>query len=358
MVSPTIYFDRVTMTVTTHRPTSSKKAREALFETILGIPSTAEFAAAAERFATYGEPTLIGPPARAFLHELVKVCNAKAVLEIGTYFAGTTRVLAEAVCGIGGVVITIDASGDRAPIVEEIVAAWPEEIRAATTFVPHLSSMFFEMFERTRSFKFELLFVDGDHSYRGALFDLLNCANYAQPNAVIVIDDYDLPPVFSATQDFLALNPQWRELSGSYDRDVASDPFAGMRSSVDGLPFLVLIGPPAASVGDRPINVSLGELADNDLQGVTVPLAGDHGEGRLHAKFVISSVTTQAMRSSSAATYATVSGGDAVVTIRLDPPLAPPFVDGATNNCDLSLVWESAAGDLLDLAGDPELITG
>ncbi len=192
---------------------------------------------------------------------MVKACDAKAALEIGTYFAGTTRVLAEAACYIGAVVVTIDASGDRAPIVEKIVATWPEELRDLTTFVPHLSSMFFEMFERTRSFKFEVLFVDRDHSYRGALFDLINCANYAQPNAVIVVDDYDLPPVFSAAQDFLALNPEWRELSGAYDQAISSDPFTGMRPSVDGLPFLVLIGPSAASVGVRPTNFSLGELA-------------------------------------------------------------------------------------------------
>jgi hypothetical protein len=217
--------------------------------------------------------------------------------------------------------------------------------------------MFFEMLERTRSFKFEVLFVDGDHSYRGALFDLSNCANYAQPNAVIVVDDYDLPPVFSAAQDFLALNPRWRELSGAYDQAIGGDPFTGMRPSVDGLPFLVLIGPSAVSVGVRPTNFSLGELAQDRVYGVTVPITEDSGPGRLHAKFVISSVTTEAMRSSSAVTCANISGGEAVVAIRLDQPLAPTFTDAATNNCDISLVWESAENGLLELAGDPELIT-
>lgn len=172
-----------------------------------------------------------------------------------------------------------------------------------------------------------------------------------------MVDDYDLPPVFSAAQDFLALNPEWRELSGAYDQAISSDPFTGMRSSADGLPFLVLIGPSAASVGVRPTNFSLGELAQDRVYGVTVPIADGSGRGRLHAKFVIDSVTTEAMRSSSAATFASVNGGEAVVTIKLDQPLAPTFVDAATNNCDISLVWESDENGLLELAGDPELIT-
>ena len=331
--------------------------RETLSELILSIPSTPDFDAAAERFAGYAEPTLIGPPARAFLHELVKVRDARAVLEIGTYFAGTTRVLAEAARDIGAVVVTIDASGDRALIVREIVDAWPEDIRSVTTFVPHLSSMFFEMFERTSSFKFEILFVDGDHSYRGALFDLINCANYAQPNAIIVIDDFDLPPVFSAAQDFLAHNPAWRELSGAYDRDVRGDPFAGMRPSVQGLPFLVLMGPAAESVGSRPSNFSLGEFAQDRIEGATVPVSPSHSAGRLHAKFVINSVTTDAMRSSSTSTAIAVGDGGELVAIVLDPPLAPTFTDGATNTCDLSLVWEGNDDDLLELAGAPEMIT-
>ena len=330
--------------------------REQLANAIRAIPSTSDFASAAERFANYPEPTLIGPTPRAFLHELVKACGARAVLEIGTYFAGTTRVLAEAATETGGVVISIDASGDRASTVEKIINLWSEETRAATTFVPHLSSMFFEMFERTGSFKFDMFLVDGDHSYRGALFDLISCAHYAQPNAVIVVDDFNLPPVFSATQDFLALNPAWIELSGTFDRQVGSDPFAGMRPSLEGFPFLVLIGPPAISIGRRPANFALGRLSQDHLYGAAVEIGGNHSGGRLHANFVIHSVTTEAMRSSAATGFAAIEESAEAAEVKLDPPLAPTFTDGATNNCDVSLVWESDTGGLLELAGEPELL--
>ena len=326
-------------------------------ETIQKIPSTKDFEETAERFAAYPEPTLIGPAARAFLHELVKVCGAKAVLEIGTYFGGTTRALAEAAGEVGGVLITIDASGDREATVKKIIALWPDELQALTTFVPHLSSMFFEMFERTGSFKFDVLFVDGDHSYRGALFDLVSCAHYAQPNAVIVVDDFNLPPVFAATRDFLVLNPAWRELSGAFDSGIAGDPFGGMRASLDGLPFLVLTGPSAISIGRRPTNFDLGPLDQAPIRGAVVRTSGDHGAGRLYANFLISSITSEAMRSSSANTFVEIAEEGGVAEIRLDPPLAPSLSDGAANSCALSLVWETPEGRLLELAGEPELLS-
>ncbi len=37
--------------------------------------------------------------------------------------------------------------------------------------------------------KFDFLFVDGDHSYDGALKDLMDCRDLASPNAVLAFDD-------------------------------------------------------------------------------------------------------------------------------------------------------------------------
>jgi predicted O-methyltransferase YrrM len=45
------------------------------------------------------------------------------------------------------------------------------------------------MFAKYSNIKFDVLFIDGNHEYDGALGDLLNCAQLAAPNAFVVFDD-------------------------------------------------------------------------------------------------------------------------------------------------------------------------
>ena len=44
-------------------------------------------------------------------------------------------------------------------------------------------------FKKNTNMKFDVLFIDGDHSYEGALNDLINCIDLAAPNATIIFDD-------------------------------------------------------------------------------------------------------------------------------------------------------------------------
>jgi predicted O-methyltransferase YrrM len=48
---------------------------------------------------------------------------------------------------------------------------------------------------------FDLILVDGDHSYEGCRSDILTCYELLSPGGVIMIDDLDIPPVFSAVMD-------------------------------------------------------------------------------------------------------------------------------------------------------------
>jgi predicted O-methyltransferase YrrM len=60
---------------------------------------------------------------------------------------------------------------------------------------------------------FSLVHVDADHSTRGALSDLANALPLVAPDGVIVVDDYDHPPVAAGVQALLAvLGPAARRL--------------------------------------------------------------------------------------------------------------------------------------------------
>jgi hypothetical protein len=78
---------------------------------------------------------------QAVLGELVRLIPSARVLEIGTYFADTSRYLAEIMADIGGELITIDPfGGARVP---GIMAGWPGALQQRVTFRPDNSMAFF-----------------------------------------------------------------------------------------------------------------------------------------------------------------------------------------------------------------------
>lgn len=52
----------------------------------------------------------------------------------------------------------------------------------------------------------QVVYVDGNHSYRDTLTDLSLSEKLIRRNGLIYIDDFDLPDVLQATHDFRALN--------------------------------------------------------------------------------------------------------------------------------------------------------
>jgi len=56
---------------------------------------------------------------------------------------------------------------------------------------------------------YDFILVDGDHSYKAALDDILKCLPRLHTNSVLAIDDYKMPGVAAAIQDLYNLNTDW-----------------------------------------------------------------------------------------------------------------------------------------------------
>jgi len=298
------------------------------------------------RFATMESKSMLSARSLAFLHHLVLATRPELVLEIGTYFAGTSRVLADALVESGsGTLITLDPDDGRNPVVEQTIESWPAEVSDLTRYLFMPSDEFFIGLTAMPEISFGLMFVDGNHSYMAAMGDLLNCAEHASDDAVIVVDDYNQPSVFLAVRDFLKVRTDWVEISGKFDQALKGAPFEGMKSSLEGVPFLVLQGPATTGISERPRSWRLRDFKAASVTGINLSLAPGQGGGRLFANIILDSVTNVGVDTSHRVLDMQVSPGATSTVIPLDPPLTTVSSDRALNNtCEITLVWEAEDG--------------
>jgi predicted O-methyltransferase YrrM len=227
---------------------------------------------------------LVSPDSQALLYCLIRLLRPRLAIEIGTYLASTTEAMARAIADNGrGALHTVDPFAIKARL---IIARWPRELRKVTRF--HLSdSMLYFGKMQQRGIRSDLVFVDGNHSYEFALFDIQSAARLMNPGGFIVIDNIAQPGPFLAARDFLerAHSGGWRECGSSLTRFRPTEPFDRDRTTIHNTDFCVLRAPPNISIGNRP--VSFGELAWTTQSTALRLRLRNEAAGRLRAQFVI-----------------------------------------------------------------------
>src|ERR1700724_674131 len=168
-------------------------------------------------FMDYPAHSFISAYSRAYLYSFVRALKPLSVVEIGTFFVGTTEVIARALVENGsGVVHTIDPYGAlRAP---PVIAAWPQALRRITHFHPVTSMSFFSRSAEIKR-RFDLVFVDGNHDLEFALFDIMMAPRLITPLGLIFVDNTEQRGPCVAAQIFMRENPEWTLLGTSYDPD-------------------------------------------------------------------------------------------------------------------------------------------
>jgi predicted O-methyltransferase YrrM len=237
-------------------------------------------------FYRYPPRSLMEPDERALLYCLVRALKPENVVEIGTYFAGTTEVLARAVWENGaGCVYSVDPYG--AGRVSQAMTAWPEPLRAITTCSFDNSMSFLTQLLQAAT-PIDFVLVDGAHDFEFVRFDLEMCARLLRPSGIIVIDDAEQAGPFSAAKSFLTDHPQWRELGDCVAAFSQSSPFDDQRSSIPGTSLLILQAPPYFTVdGDRFRSWGQQDIATERILGFEADLAAATGAGVLHVQTIL-----------------------------------------------------------------------
>jgi predicted O-methyltransferase YrrM len=323
------------------------------------IGDNPHYRAALAALANFPERSLLTASARAYLYFLVRAMDCRNVLEVGTYLAGTTELLARAITENGpGRIVTLDPATASDQVIKAI-ASWPTAMREATSFKAISSGDFFYLGSLHDRGEFDLILVDGNHVYDYALFDLTLSAQRISPSGVLVVDNAEVPGVFYALRTFLAANQSWRLLGASEPGFTLDDP-ERIITTGRGAPLYTafLLAPSGVDIGDQFREFSFMDVRARRLDGIELQFgAADYaGELQIHVKLTSSfgradippfwSVTNKSLQ---------ISRGDLVLVVPLSME-APQNPSVVFQHVDVGLLW-SGAPSTLHLATKPKLVT-
>lgn len=111
----------------------------------------------------------------------------KEILETGTRYGRTTMNLAK-FCPPDGRVVSVDLDQTNA---RETLTRMPDSIRKKVTLVEHDTNTL----DFTTLGRFDMVFIDGDHSAQGVISDTLNAVKILKPGGVIFWHDFMSLPI-------------------------------------------------------------------------------------------------------------------------------------------------------------------
>src|SRR5262249_49282855 len=149
-----------------------------------------------------------------------------------------------------------------------IIACWPDELQAHVRFYPVDSMGFFAAQAVQRQDRPGLVFVDGNHDFEFAQFDILSSARLIEPGGFIFVDNISQPGPFWAALDFLKSSANWREIGGSAGPYRPQFPYDRARTAIVNTDFCVLRAPTLFAVGPRPVTTGEQWWQESEVKGL------------------------------------------------------------------------------------------
>jgi predicted O-methyltransferase YrrM len=277
-------------------------------EAIEAESKSPRFATLEQFFRSFPPNSLLSDTSRALLYHLVLAKRPERLLEIGTYQAGTSQVLATALNRVGsGTLYTIDPFGRD--ICPPIIRGWPQALQQQVRFYPFDSGIFFDKVIHD-GITFDMIFIDGNHEVEYAAFDLACSARVIERGGLVVLDNVSQPGPRHATLQFMRANPEWR-------------PLHTLDNGFPGTDFFLIQAPASFIVGDVPRSFgSLKYEPGGEVHSIELEIEGE-AEGTIvltvyGRAFGYEGLPEEVSRSQNFP----VRAGARPVILRLDQPLA------------------------------------
>jgi hypothetical protein len=178
---------------------------------------------------------------------------------------------------------TVDPVNNR--LIIRAIHRWPAALRERLCYYPLASMEFFHL-ALTEGLTADLVFVDGNHDYEAALFDIQSAARILRPAGFIAIDNISQAGPFFAAQDFLRAHPQWRECGHALDARNIDFAFNRARSTLADTDLCVIRAPSGSAVGRRPATRGAQEIVKSEIDGIALEIARP-ATGTLCAQYVV-----------------------------------------------------------------------
>lgn len=317
---------------------------------ITAITAAPEFAPLADFFATLdqAERALVSAITQGVLYALVRNVRPDNVIEIGTYRAATSKAICRALhANDRGLIHTVDPANSW-PILR-LIRRWPARLRERLCFYPGSSMDFFNL-AMFRGLTSELIFVDGNHDYEYALFDIQSAARLVRPGGFVAIDNVSQTGPFFAARDFLRANPAWRECGHCLEAAGTAVAFDLARSTITGTDMCVIRAPVRQMIGPRPCTDGPRKFAGAEIDGIDLALA-QPATGTLHVQYVVR-VREPVMSEETTLTSVALAGASGPTRVPLAWRFAPDHVR-LERTVELWLSW-SGDGEL-ELSRPPTL---
>jgi SAM-dependent methyltransferase len=124
--------------------------------------------------------------------KIVKYTRPNSILEIGTYAGQTLGLMIEASGSIDGTYTSVDINVSR--------------LSAFKTLFKNLNVEYLNIDSKELNLnrKYDVIHIDGDHSYEYAANDIEKVSSCLHNNSILIIDDYQLPGVDQAIDELLS----------------------------------------------------------------------------------------------------------------------------------------------------------
>jgi predicted O-methyltransferase YrrM len=230
------------------------------------------------------ERALVSPHTQALLFTLVRNLRPEHVIEIGTYKASTTEAICRALYANNkGTIHTVDP--------HNIITIFsnfrniPQGFRRHLCFYPTDSMDFYNLARRS-GIHADVVFIDGNHEYEFALFDIESAARLLHPGGFVVIDNVSQAGPYFAARDFLKNHPQWSECGHSISNYRPQFPFDPDRTTIFNTDACVLRAPATYLVEERPTTAGQQVVTGDTIDGVSIAIA-QPATGTLYAQCVV-----------------------------------------------------------------------
>ncbi len=207
--------------------------------------------------------------------------------------------------------------------------------------------------------KLDVAFVDGNHDFEFAYFDIVMAARLLCPGGVIVIDNAEQSGPFYAAAQFVRENPDWIELGDAIASFKLSTPFATERATIPHGGFLAIRSPDGYAVGRVPRTTGQVQ-APPSIEGFSCNIASEGYRGTLHYQLILRAFRDENREIEEYRRVGQMALDSAMtpreIRHRLDQPLVSPLHQrhgDCTHTLEAELAWEAEEGSTILLASPP-----